>query len=180
MFCWDHPIYASFPLSCFGCSVVWIAHVKLDLSLRWSLALTCWHLLGLRLFWSERSLPLFFFFFFFGGVGGGGGWGGGENCWRFFSIELFTEAFPFGFFFLPCYLLELFSFVSATALSFLSGFGRVLPFCQFLAGAPFIVQAFSVPLSHHGGCFLLFREPLVLCVGLRLRSFVAMSESDLS
>ena len=55
--CWDHSVHASFPLSCFGCSVLWIAQVQLNLSLRWSLALPCLCLLSLGLFWYDHSLP---------------------------------------------------------------------------------------------------------------------------
>ena len=42
-----------------------------------------------------------------------------------------------------------------------SGFGRVLPFCQLFTAARFSVQAFSVSLSYHDGCFLLFHEPFI-------------------
>ena len=44
---------------CVSCSVVWIAQVKLDFSLRLSVALPCQCLMSLRLFWYDRvhSLP---------------------------------------------------------------------------------------------------------------------------
>ena len=70
--------------------------------------------------------------------------------------------------------------VSNADVSIRSGFGHVLPFCQLFTAAHFSVQAFSVSLSHHGGCTLLFREPFALCVGFRLRSFDTVSEPDLS
>ena len=48
-----------------------------------------------------------------------------------------------------------------------TGFGWVLPsssFHRFFTAAHFSVRAFSVSLSHHGGCFLLFCESFMLCV----------------
>ena len=105
-----------------------------------------------------------------------------ELCQCYFSTEFFTEALLFRFFCLPCYLLELLGFGIHCSFKRWVGFGRVLCFCQFFTAARFFfffffsVQVISVSLSHNGGCFLLFREPFVLCVGSRLRSFDTMSE----
>ena len=76
-------------------------------------------------------------------------------------------------FFLPLVLsasTALFWYLLHAALS-VSGFGLVLAFCQFFTVACFSVQAFLVSLSYHGGCFMLFFEPVMLCVGFCLCSF---------
>ena len=61
--------------------------------------------------------------------------------------------------------------VSITVKSIASGFDRGLPFYQFFNAARFSAQTFSVSLSNHGGCFLPFREPFVLCVLFQFGQF---------
>ena len=160
MFCWDHSVYASFPLSCFGCSVVWIAHVKLDLSLRWSLALTCWRLLGLGLV-LVRTLPSIF---------------GGELS-TFFSIEFFTEAFPFGFFFLPCCLLELFSFGIYCSFELSVWVWSSSSFLTVSLWSTFYCPRFLDLTIPPWWLLLAFPWLLALCVGFR---FDTLSEPDFS
>ena len=77
----------------------------------------------------------------------------------FLALSSSRKLFHLASFSSPAVCLNCLVLVFIAALSFLSGFGRVLPFCQFLSGAPFIVHAFSISQSHHGGCFLLFRDP---------------------
>ena len=93
---WDHSVHASFPLSCFGCSVLWIAQVKLDPSLLWSLALPCLCFLSLGLFWYDHSLP------FVGRIA--------RNVSVVSALSSSQKLFRFRFFCLWCYLLEVLSF----------------------------------------------------------------------
>ena len=146
---------------CFGCSVVGIAQVKLDPSLRWCL-------LSLGLVWYDHSLP------FVGRIA--------RTVSALFQhwISHRSCSTNVSFFCPPCYICVNCSvLVSIAALSVGSGLGRVFPFRQFLTATRFSVQAFSISLSHDGGCILLFREPFELCVSFRLRSFDTMSEPDL-
>ena len=94
--CWDHSVHASFPLSCFGCSGLWIAQIKLDLSLRWSLALPCLCLQSLGLFWYDHSLP------FVGRIA--------RSVSVVSALSSSQKLFRFRYFCLWCYLLEVLSF----------------------------------------------------------------------
>ena len=101
-----------------------------------------------------------------------------ELCQRCFSADFSTEAFTFRLFCLP---FELFSFGIHCRQLWALGLGLVEFFLSASFSLPrFSVQFFSVSVTHHGGCFLPFRESFVLCVSLRLRSFDTMSEPDLS
>ena len=164
--CWDHSVHASFPLSCFGCSGLWIAQVQLDLSLRWSLALPCLCLLSLGLFWYDHSLP------FVGRIA--------RSVSVVSALSSSQKLFRFRFFCLWCYLLKLLSFSVHCSFELL-GLGLVEFFlsASFSPQHVFLFNIFSFSLCHHSGCLLLFREPSALCVGFHLCSFDTMSEPDL-
>ena len=123
-----------------------------------SLVLPCWCLLSLMLFWYEHSLP------FVGRID--------RTVSALFQHWVFHRCFPI-WVFLPLVLsawTALFWYSLHAALS-VSGFGLVLAFCRFFTVACFSVQAFLVSLSYHGGCFMLFFEPVMLCVGFCLCCF---------
>ena len=165
--CWDHSVHASFPLSCFGCSVLWITQIKLDLSLRWSLALPCLCLQSLGLFWYDHFLP------FVGRIA--------RSVSVVSALSSSRKLFRFRFFCLWCYLLELLSFGVHCSFELL-GVGLVEFFlsASFSLRHVFLSNIFSISLCHHSGCLLLFRKPFALCLGFHLRSFDTMSEPDLS
>ena len=125
--CWDHSVHASLPLSCFGCSVLWLAQVQLDLSLRWSLALPCLCLLSLGLFCYDHSLP------FVGRI---------ARSVNDVSALSSQKLFRFASFASRAICLNCSVLVSFAALSFGSGFGGGLPFCQFFTAARVSVQYF--------------------------------------
>ena len=163
VFCSDHSVHASFPQGCFGCSVVAHHVIKLDLSRRWSSLVSSKS--GIIL---VRSFPSIC-------------WENCQNCVSVVSaLSSSQKPFHYASFTSRAVCLNCSVLVSVAALSVGSGFGSVLPFCQFLTAAGFSVQAFSshCPTMVAASCF--FCGPFVLCAGFRLRSFDTVPCPDLS